>query len=295
LRILITGASGLLGSRLVKVAIDAGHDVYATYNSHPVVGRNTRFLDILDKEAVNKCFTEESPDVVIHTASLTDVDLCEEKPDLARYVNEIATQNIAQTCRQTGSFLVHLSTDYVFDGQRGHYGEGDAPNPINEYGRSKLAGERQVALQCQSYCIARTSVLFGWGRTHRHNFATWVHEKLSAGQRVNVVSAQYASPTLNTNLARMLIEVADRRINGILHLAGRTRISRYEFAVLLARKFGFNENLLTSVQAEVTQWKAKRPFDSSLNVSKAQEILDNKPPTLQEELNEFTKESPRGG
>ena len=295
MRLLITGASGLLGSRLVEVAIDAGHDVYATYNSHPVVGRNTRFLDILDKEALNKCLTESSPNVVIHTASLTDVDLCEEKPDLARWVNEVAAQNIARTCRQTGSYLVHLSTDYVFDGQRGHYGEGDVPNPIDEYGRSKLAGEREVALQCQSYCIARTSVLFGWGRTYRHNFATWVHEKLSAGQRVNVVSAQYASPTLNTDLARMLIEVAERRIHGILHLAGSTRVSRYEFAVLLAKQFGFNESLLTPVQAGATQWKARRPFDSSLNVSKAQEMLTNKPATLEEELSEFAKESQRGG
>lgn len=295
MKLFITGASGLLGSRLVKVAIDTGHDVHATYNSHPVVSRVTQFLDITDKEAVNKCLTETSPDAVIHTASLTDVDLCEEKPDLARHVNEVATQNIAQASRQVGTYLVYLSTDYVFDGQRGHYGESDDPNPINEYGRSKLAGERQIALQCQHYCIARTSVLFGWGRNYRHNFATWVHEKLGAGQQFKVVSDQYASPTLNTDLARMLIEVAESRIHGILHLAGSTRVSRYEFAVMLAKQFGFNENLLTPVQAEATRWRAKRPFDSSLNVSRAQEILTNKPITLNEAINEFAKDPQRGG
>ena len=295
MKLLITGASGLLGSRLGKLAIDAGHEVYATYNSHQVTGTHTRSLDILDKEAVDKCLTETSPNVVIHTASLTDVDLCEEKPDLAMHVNEVGTRNIAQACRQVKSFLVYLSTDYVFDGQSGDYSEGDEPNPINTYGRSKLAGERHVALQCQDYCTARTSVVFGWGRIYRHNFATWVHEKLGAGQQVEVVTDQYASPTLNTHLARMLIEVAEHRIHGILHLAGSTRISRYEFAVMLAKQFGFTENLLTPVKADVTRWRARRPLDSSLDVSRAQKILTNKPTTLEEELSEFAKESHLGG
>jgi dTDP-4-dehydrorhamnose reductase len=117
-----------------------------------------------------------------------------------------------------------------------------------------------------------------------------VHSKLAANEHVRVVRDQFASPTLNTHLARMLLEVAERRIQGILHVAGSTRISRYEFAVMLAKQFGFNENLLTPVQAETTGWKARRPFDSSLNVSKAQELLTNTPTPLSEALEEFAGE-----
>jgi len=289
MKILVTGASGLLGSRLVELAITRGHEVCSTYHAHPVTRGNPRRLDLTEEKEVRRCLTEERPEVVIHSAAITDVDFCERNPELAMDVNGSVTGSLAEACFDAGSYLVYVSTDYVFDGKSGLYKESDEPKPINVYGQSKLLGEQRVLQESADFCVARTSVLYGWGREHRPNFATWLHENLSANRKVTVVTDQYASPTLNTNLARMLIEVAERRIHGILHLAGNTRVSRYEFALMLTKQFGFNENLVTPVKAEATQWIARRPFDSSLSVAKAQEILTNKPATLDEALNEFAE------
>jgi len=184
--------------------------------------------------------------------------------------------------------LIHFSTDYVFDGERGNYNESDKPTPVNQYGASKLIGERLV-LQHENTCVARTSVVFGWGRTYRPNFGLWLYNKLSKGEPVNVVSDQFASPTLNTNLANMLLELAERRALGLIHVAGATRISRFEFAVKLANTFNFSSALLTPVKSESINWIAKRPEDSSLDITKARETLNTKPLKIEDALQEFTQ------
>jgi dTDP-4-dehydrorhamnose reductase len=292
LKVLITGASGLLGSKLAELTTASGHTVYSLYHSHPCKYGKPQRVDITDSTAVRKVFADTTPDVVFHTASITDVDLCETNPELAMKVNGEATSLISKTCQEAGSYLTYVSTDYVFDGLLGKYSEEDKPAPINTYGKSKLFGEKEMARHCSRGCIARTSVVYGWGRLHRANFATWLHENLTANHKISVATDQYASPTLNTNLAGMLIEVAELGVHGILHVAGSTRISRYEFAITLAKHFGLDENLLTPVKADVTKWIAKRPYDSSLNVSKAQEMLANKPATLDKALDEFAAETP---
>jgi dTDP-4-dehydrorhamnose reductase len=205
-------------------------------------------------------------------------------------VNGEATGFLSAACRETGSHLIYVSTDYVFDGTRGQYSEEDKPAPINTYGRSKLLGEEEMTRHGSRGCITRTSVLYGWGRLFRPNFATWVHSKLAANEQIKVVTDQIASPTLNTHLARMLLEIAERRIKGILHVAGSSRVSRYEFAVMLAKQFGFKEHLVSPVQTDTTSWKARRPLDSSLNVSKVRGLLTNKPSTLSTALAEFAVE-----
>ena len=237
---------------------------------------------------------DKLPEVVIHAASITDLDLCEQNPELAFRVNATATGFLAEACRAVKSLLIYVSTDYVFDGEQGNYREHDQPNPVNVYGKSKLLGEQEVVGKAEDFCIARTSVLFGWGRKYRPNFATWVYEKARAGQEINVVTDQYVTPTLNNSLARMLLEAAERRMSGTFHLSGSTRVNRYEFAVLLARRFGFDEKLLTPVKAEAVHWIARRPFDSSLNVAKALGDFNNKPSTLDEALNEFAAEAHGG-
>lgn len=289
LKVLITGASGLLGASLAKLADKSGHTVYSLYNSHPTTIGISQQVDITNPQTVNKAFAASRPDVVFHTASLTDVDLCETNPQVAMRVNGEATGFISAACKEIGSYLIYVSTDYVFDGGRGHYSEEDEPAPINVYGRSKLAGEQEMARHRVESCVARTSVVYGWGRSHRPNFATWVHSKLAANESVEVVKDQFSSPTLNTHLARMLLEVAEQRITGVLHVAGSTRTSRYDFALMLAEQFGFNRDLVTPKRADPKGWKARRPHDSSLNVAKAQRTLTNKPAPLVEALKEFAK------
>jgi len=205
LKTLITGASGLLGSKLAELATHSGHEVYSLYNSHPCTFGKPIQLDITDRRTLHKVLTETKPEVVIHTASITDVDLCEANPELAMKVNAEATGSVSKNCEEIGSYLIYVSTDYVFNGRRGNYSEEDKPDPINAYGSSKLRGEEEATRNCSRACIARTSVIYGWGRSYRANFATWVYQKLRANEQVRVVTDQFASPTLNSNLARMLL------------------------------------------------------------------------------------------
>ena len=291
LRILVTGASGLLGSKLTEILVKKGYEVYAGYNSHrPLNGHPIKF-NVLCKEEVKKAFEIAGPDVVIHAAALTNVDKCEVDKELAWRINVIGTRNIAKLSKQYGSFLIYISTDYVFKGDRGMYREDDEPNPINYYGFTKLKGEEEVRRIMDEYCIARTSVIYGSiPAAGKINFALWVLEKLRKNEQVNIVTDQWNSPTLNTNLAEMILEMFERKIVGIYHLAGATRINRYKFAKLVAKTFNLNENLILPILSIDLQWIAKRPRDSSLNVSKAIQVLHNKPLSIEESLEILRRE-----
>jgi dTDP-4-dehydrorhamnose reductase len=291
-KVLVIGASGLLGTKLAQLALDLGHSVQSAYGEHKPQFGEAIHLDITSDTGVLKCISRAEPDVVFNAASITDVDLCEEHPELAMRVNGQAVGIVARACSETGAFLVHISTDYVFDGQQGHYTEDDTKVPINVYGKSKLLGEKELQTNISDYLIARTSVLYGWGRTYRPNFATWIISKLGAGERVRVVTGQYSSPTFNTQLARMLLEAAERNLVGTIHMAAATRINRFEFALKMSKVFALDSELLTPSAPESLNWKAERPWDSSLDVSKASRILRNKPSLIDEALEEFRKEMP---
>ena len=287
-KFLVTGASGLLGRVFVTLAVAKGYDVCSLYFEHkPQVGKSIR-VDLTDPASVDACMEAERPDIVINTASATDVDRCEREPQWAENLNGNAACKLSDACHRVNAFLVHVSTDYVFDGKKGNYNENDKPTPINRYGASKLIGE-ELVIQNENTCVARTSVVFGWGRSHRPNFGLWLYNKLSKGETVNVVSDQFASPTLNTNLAGMLLELAERRALGLIHVAGATRISRFEFAVKLANTFNFNSALVTPVKSDSIDWIAKRPRDSSLDTTKAREILNTKPLMVEDALREFAQ------
>ena len=291
MRILVTGASGLLGHKTRAVAQSQGHEVFSTYNLHPITGSGVKKVDLADPLATETLIAETEPDVVINTASVTDVDRCENEFEKAFAINGRMPGVLAKACSHSGSLIVQLSTDYVFDGEAGNYDERDTPNPINRYGKSKLEGELQVAGNSQDYCIARTSALYGWGRSYRRDFATWMLDKWSHSEETKAIIDQYVSPTLNTNLARMLIEVAERRTTGTIHLSGSSRITRHEFAIMLARRFNFNESLVLAARSDALEWIARRPRDSSLNVSKALQLLSNKPMSIQSALDEFHGEA----
>ena len=222
---------------------------------------------------------------------MTDVDVCEEKPETAFLVNATSVGHLADAARESGSFLVQVSTDYVFSGEKGSYSESDVADPINEYGRSKLKGEEiTTRLEEKAWSIARASVVYGWGRSHRPNAATYVYSKLSKSEKVSMVTDQFSSPTLNTSLASMLVEVAERKIPGIMHTAGASRLSRYDFAAGIARTFGLDARLIASTESKNLNWKAKRPRDSSLNITRASRKLSNQPLTLENAFSLLLKE-----
>jgi dTDP-4-dehydrorhamnose reductase len=288
-KLLVTGASGLLGSKIVGLARE-DYEVIPLHNTnslHP----NSLKLDITNQNQVFNLFNKLKPDAAIHTASETNVDKCETEKKLAWEVNVDGTRNIAEACQTSGAKLLYISTDYVFNGKKGNYNEEDEPNPINYYGVTKLEGENQVIQHCKNYAILRTSVLYGW-HPWKQNFATWAINELKQNKEITVVEDHYNTPTLADNLAEMAIEAIPKDLQGVYHACGSERIGRYEFARQIARAFDLNQNLIRPIKMEqLTAWIAKRPRDSSLNTDKIRSQLEAKPLNITEGLDIMKKEA----
>jgi len=291
LRLLVTGASGLLGHKVIQFALADHHEVHSIYREHKPILGNPIKLDLADHDSVSKTISALEPDAIIHTAAYTDVDGCEINREMAWRVNAEATRNLALASSKASCHLTYVSTDYVFDGDKGLYSEEEKPNPISYYGYTKLKGEDFAKEHAKQWCIARPSVIYGWSQTIKLNFATWLLSNLSRNKEVKVLVDQHVSPTLNTNLAKMLVEIAERNIVGTLHTAGANRVSRHEFALRLAEIFNLNRILIKPSKTGEMMWRAKRPKDSSLNVSKASELLNNKPMELKSSLQMMKREA----
>jgi len=282
-RILVTGGSGLLGSRIVQLG-RSKHQIIPTHFKESLFPDSVR-VDITNRQNASQTIQKIKPEIVIHTAAETNVDKCENERELARKANIEGTGNIAEKCGEMNVKMIYVSTDYVFDGEKGLYIEEDTPKPVNYYGLTKLKGEKLVTNHCQDFVIARTSVLYGL-HPRRLNFATWVIESLRRRKNIQVVNNHFNSPTLADNLAQALLEAAERDLKGLYHMAGSERISRYEFSVKTAETFGLNSSLIKPIKMnELRAWVARRPRDSSLNIEKAQKTLTTKFLNVQESLN----------
>jgi len=291
MKILISGASGLLGSKIAELAKAEEYQVFSGYfTQEPIFGQPVK-LDITDKKLVSKIISDIKPDTIIHSAALTNVDECEKNKKLAEEMNVLGTKSIAEAAKDNDAYLSYISTDYVFDGSKGMYKEEDMTNPVNFYGQSKLNGEKAIKEINERYLIARTSVIYGIRpASGKINFALWLIESLKKNQAVQVLTDQFISPTLNTNLAKMVLEASERRLNGIYHIAGSSRASRFEFAVKLAEIFDLDKNLIKESCISDMNWVAERPKDSSLDVSKTYNVLKTKPMNLSEALNLMKEE-----
>jgi dTDP-4-dehydrorhamnose reductase len=291
LKLLITGASGLYGSKLAEMATARNYEVYSGYSQDkPASGTPTQF-DVSERNRVEEVFKKVNPEVVVHAAALTDVDKCEINKELAWRINVEGTRNIVEAAKGSRAFLIYLSTDYVFNGETGRYKETDKPDPINFYGVTKLKAEELVKEKADKYCIARASVIYGsTPAAGKANFALWLLQKLESNEQIKVVTDQWNSPTLNTNLAEMTLEIIENKIAGTFHLSGATRINRFDFAKLLAQAFNLDGNLIRSVTSTEFSWIAKRPRDSSLDTAKAQQTLKSKPLQVAEAVERLKQE-----
>jgi dTDP-4-dehydrorhamnose reductase len=234
-------------------------------------GRTDLVIDITEKERTLESIAGAAPNVVVHTAAETNVECCETERDLARKVNVGGTANVASACSKIGAKLILVSTDYVFDGNKGNYVETDEPNPISFYGLTKLEAER-IASTSPKCLTIRTSVLYGW-HPAKLNFATWVLKGLREGRAFKVVNDHINSPTFADNLAVAIRKAIEHDTQGILHVAGSERISRFGFARKVAKQFDLDGSLLSPVMMKDLKWIARRPRDSSLNVGKAEKEL----------------------
>jgi dTDP-4-dehydrorhamnose reductase len=288
MRCLVTGSAGLVGSQVVKDLLQENTSVYAGYHkTKPHHGIPIQF-DLTNFDNVINIVETIKPDVIIHLAALTNVDQCETEKDLAFQLNTKATEKLVEVAVKYGSFFIYVSTDYVFDGQQGMKKEDDVPNPIDYYGKTKLEGEIIVKKMGQNWCIVRTSTPYCI-HPEKKTFPIFVAEHLLAKKEINVVKDQFTSPTCVENLSHMLIEIANRRLEGIFHLAGATRISRYDLAIMVAEKLRLDKKFLKPVSITAMNWIAKRPKDSSLDVSKAASILEEKPMTIEDGLDLLLK------
>lgn len=281
-KILVTGSSGLLGSKIVEQAREHFKAIptHRTKSLFP----NSVEMNITDEGNVLRVFNKFKPDIVVHTAAETNVDRCEVNKEHAWKVNVEGTRNIAMACNEVGSKIVYVSTDYVFEGEKGLYTEEDEPNPINYYGLTKLKGEKYVAQVCRDHVIVRTSVLYGW-HPWKPNFVKWVISSLKEGKQVNVVDDHYNSPTLADDLAEVILEIIEKDLKGLYHTAGSERIDRFEFALKVAETFNLDSSLIKPIKmSELKLWVAKRPRDSSLCVDKIQKELRTKLVNVKEGL-----------
>lgn len=275
----ITGGSGLLGQRLTTVAKE-NDELVLVHNSNPLDG--TVKCDITNENEVNKIVKQEAPDVIIHCAAMTNVDLCEDEEKQAYTINGDGTGYLAKAAEENNAKIIYVSTDFVFDGKRGYYKENDAVNPLGIYAKSKYDGEEQIIKYSSNWAIARVSVLYGWHK--RANFTTWVINELRQKNEINIVTDQINSPTLADNAGDAIFEIARQDKTGIFHTAGNDAINRFDFCLKIADTFDLDESLINPTTSAQFVQKAPRPRDSSLNVSKVEKELGMKMETCSESL-----------
>ncbi len=268
--IIVTGGTGLLGGYLVDVLKD-DYEV-TSISRHASRQEKGLSVDITRKHQVEELLKHVGPGVVVHAAANTNVDACETDRNLAWKVNVDGTANVAKACVNARARMILVSTDYVFNGEVGNYVETDTPDPVNFYGQTKLEAERIVAAILSDSLIVRTAVLYGWHNAKR-NFVTWTLERLRRSETIKVAEDHISSPTSARNLANAIRAAIDRKSNGILHVAGSERISRYGFAVKVAKTFGLDAASIVPVKMTKLGWVARRPRDSSLGVERAREEL----------------------
>lgn len=286
-RILVTGASGLLGSNLAVLARDQ-HEVIGAYHRNPIAIDRVRMIeaDLTQDGAPAEVIGRHRPDWVVHCAAATDVDRCEREPDWARAMNVTLAEQVARACRRSGARLAHISTDSVFDGQSGDYREDDLAEPINVYGETKLAGERALLRGNPTALVLRTS-LFGWGPDGHRGLAHWFTHRLQAGQSCSGFADVYFSPLYAPHLAQAILELLERRASGLYHLPGRTCLSKYEFGLRLAHALELDSRLVVPGTLEQAALGAKRAKRLCLSGTKVEAALGHRLPEIDRGLREL--------
>jgi dTDP-4-dehydrorhamnose reductase len=264
-RALVIGASGQVGAALAARLRARGHTVVGTHGRVPQPG--TRPLDLADVAAAERLVAEVAPDWVFCPAGLTHVDYCEDHADEAFGLNRDAPAAVARAAARRGAGFVYFSSEYVFDGTAGPYGEDDPPNPLSVYGRSKLEGERAAVAGNLRTLVVRTTVVYG-PEPQGKNFVYQLLRRARAGERMTVPVDQRSSPTCNADLAAAVVELAERGERGVLHVAGPDVLDRHAFARLACEVFGLDPGFLVPVTTAELRQRAARPLNAGLRIDR---------------------------
>jgi len=287
-KILITGSNGLLGQKLVynlKQRKDV--ELYAT-----AIGENRLIdksgysflsLDITDRNNVNKVIENVGPDVIINTAAMTNVDACELNKEACWKINVDAVNYLVEASIKSNSHFIHLSTDFVFDGESGPYSEKDTPNPLHYYGESKLAAEKIIQKKSNNWAVLRTIIIYGiTDNMSRSNLVLWSKGEIEKGNTIRVVNDQYRSPTLAEDLAEGCIAVADKNAQGIYHLSGPETNSILELVYKVAEYYNLDKSKIIPVTSASLNQPAKRPLKTGFIIEKAKTDLNFNPMNFDE-------------
>ena len=281
-KILITGSTGQLGNSLGKV-FKSRYDLVLTSRTKP--NKNTNyFLDITNSLLVKDMVSAISPDIIINLAALTNVDLCESNPDLAHAINFQGVKNLVNVFKGP---IIHLSTDYVFDGKLGQYKENDIINPINVYGFTKYKAEKILLEKSKESLVIRTNVLYDYQSKAKASFLNWVVDSLKRGEKIKVVDDQFNNPTWTDSISVVIDRAIKADLNGLIHWGDFDWISRYDFANKIADKFNLQSNLIEPIKTDELNQVAPRPLNGGLDTTLAQDLLRLEPPQIDDCLNQI--------
>ena len=293
-RILIIGANGMLGQCCVDFYSNSNNKfelLSLSIEDQPVFN-DVDYIpcDITNREQVKKIVYDFCPDYIVNAAAFTNVDKSETEREQAWKVNVKAVEYIAEAARVIDAHLIHISSDYIFNGKNGPYSENTVPNPIGYYGRTKLASENALKISGAIYTILRTNVLYGTAPDSRPDFVKWVVESLRNKKNIRVVIDQINNPTFIDDLVQAISKIIEFGRTGIYHIGGREFLSRFEFTNIIADYFHLDKSLVTPITTEELNQRARRPLKSGLITLKAETELGYKPHLIPEALEEMKRE-----
>lgn len=289
-KILVTGSNGLLGQKLTDLMLsDNGIALVATSrggNRHPEKnGYSYIDLDILDADRLRMVISEQRPQTIINTAAMTNVDACEHDPEGCRKLNIEAVAKLVALCEEFGIHLVHLSTDFIFDGEAGPYAEDDQPNPLSLYGQSKLDAEEIIRQSTCKWAILRTILVYGVvADMSRSNIVLWAKGALEKGQPLNVVNDQWRMPTLAEDLAQACILAAMKEAEGVFHISGKDMLAIHELVAAVADFWELDKSLVREISSDTLSQAAPRPARTGFVLDKARSELGYEPHSFTEGL-----------
>lgn len=284
-RVLILGGSGLIGTALSEI-LRNNYTVFTTYHKK-IAGSQSIRMDILDPESVANAFSISNPNVTINLCAIfNNVDFCEQNKEIVMAINGSSLGIISKLSNKFRSHLIQMSTDYVFDGKSGNYKEDDQVNPVNYYGITKVKAENNVKHMAERYCIVRSSLVYG-NNVVKQTLPDWIIDGISKQGNIRLISDQYTTPTYLENLCSMLAEIIKIKYQGIIHLAGPERLSRYDFAKKLLHIMGSGNDKIIPVSHNEFDFGKKMPLDSSLNTDKARSMLSEKPESVERSITRY--------
>jgi dTDP-4-dehydrorhamnose reductase len=287
-RFMVTGASGLLGLNFALAVDGRKHQVIGVDNRNPLgwVNFKTSPADLTEPNIIEKLIEEIKPDVILHCAAMANVDACEKDPGSAELVNAKLPGKIANAAGYHDIKMIHISTDAVFDGQKGNYSETESPNPLSVYARTKLEGEQAVLSANVQALVTRVN-FYGWSISGNRSLAEFFVNSLSEGKDVKGFTDIHFCPMMVLDLAATLVEAAEKNLRGLYHCVGPQSMSKYDFGVAIARKFGFDEKLVHAASVKDGGLKAARSPNLTLSTQKLTAALGHDLPGFEAGLAKF--------